>query len=351
MTAAIGVSILGGTGYGAGELLRLLLQHPLVSVENIVSQSMAGKPVTTAHTALEGMYPKHFDAEFDFEKLKPFKHKVVFSALPHGTGAKILEGLIEAHGDELLIVDLSGDFRLKDQATHQAHYPETEFNQAIRDSFVYGLTELAREQVSRAKRIANPGCLSSACILAAAPLSKLQASFVSSIHFDAKTGTSGAGKSLKEAFHHPSRHANFEAYKVLEHRHEPEIQEGLAIAFGSVQETMFVPHLLPVSRGIFVTAYVELASDITQEKIEAAYKEFYKDSPFVRIRKTTPSLTDVIGSNFCDVSVTVRGRQVVAMSALDNLVKGMAGQAIQNMNLMCGVNETHGIWLPPLSLV
>ena len=216
----------------------------------------------------------------------------------------------------------------------------------VRSDFEYGLPELNRERIRGANRIANPGCLATAAILAAAPLA--DARFRGSLVIDAKTGSSGAGRTPKETTHHPTRHADFRAYKPLAHQHEPEILQALGDPLGQRIELSFVPQSMAVSRGIFATVHATLAEPMDEQTLVRRYEEFYAGSPFIRVTAGSPTLEDVVGSNFCDLGLAVRGRQVVAMSALDNLVKGMAGAAIQNMNLMCGLDETTGLWTPSL---
>lgn len=350
----IGVAILGGTGYGAGELLRLLVQHPEVEVVSVVSRSVIGKPISEVHNHLNGFYELNFAEEIDFEKLAQFEKKVVFAGLPHGvTADELLKILPKIEDLSAVFIDLSADFRLADIELHQATYPETALCEVeLRERFVYGLSELEKEKIQSAKFIANPGCLSTAAILALAPIifEINQGDEEINIAIDAKTGTSGAGKNPQPNFHHAKRSANFSSYKILSHRHEVEILQALGDPFGECLKTSFVPHLLPTVRGIFVSAYLTLPMPIGTEELSSIYRKFYEDSPFIRIVEGSPELQNVIGTNFCDVSITARGKQIVVMAAIDNLVKGMAGQAIQNMNLICRLEETTGLWSPSLGL-
>jgi len=352
MSEPIHVAILGGTGYGAGELLRLLVAHPAARVTSVVSSSSAGEPLSTAHPHLRGFYDLRFSKALDYEALlRGGSAAVVFCALPHGaSGAAADEVLVEAEqrgaAGRVRVIDLSGDLRLKDAQTHAAHYAESPPLPARRASAVYGLPELERAAIRRATLIANPGCLASAAILAAAPL--VRAGACGQIVIDAKTGSSGSGRQLKETTHHPTRHSDYRAYKPLGHQHEPEILQALGDPAGRRLRLSFVAQSLPVSRGIFATVHAELPDAAGADALRAAFETFYADSPFVRVVPESPSLQDVVGSNFCDVSVAARGRQVVAMAALDNLVKGMAGTAIQNLNLVSGLPETAGLWHPSL---
>jgi N-acetyl-gamma-glutamyl-phosphate reductase len=349
----IGVAIAGGTGYGAGELLRYLVSHPAASVVSVLSSSSPGSSVEDAHPHLSGFYRElRFEASADWAKLATFSQKILFLALPHGHSARFLGEIPTAELRGLKVIDLSADFRLQERDVHEAVYEGVPFEAEARASFVYGLPELGMERVASATRIANPGCLSTACILAAAPLLLEYGSrLVGSLCFDAKTGTSGAGRAAQEQMQHSVRHANFEAYKVLCHRHEPEILQALRALSPQPLQSMFVPHLLPTARGIFVTAFAQLTDEVTADSIEAAYRKFYAASPFIRLRNGTPRLQDVAGTNFCDVALHVRGKQIVVLAALDNFGKGMAGQAIQNMNLMCDLPPELGLQQPSLGIM
>ncbi|MCB0322349.1 MAG: N-acetyl-gamma-glutamyl-phosphate reductase [Bdellovibrionales bacterium] len=347
MEKSIGVAIVGGTGYGAGELLRLLTAHPSAEVASVVSSSLAGEEITQAHPHLEGFYGGTFGAEFNVDDLAGYRHRVAFLCLPHGASGEAVKALFPvARSANVKLIDLSGDLRLSDAEQRQRNYPEAGVDAELQAHFVYGLPELFRSQIARADAIANPGCYPTACSLAVAPL--MDCEITGSIAFDAKSGSSGAGRNLQAGFHHPERHANVNAYKVLSHRHEAEIRQALGDPSGSVLATTFVPHVIPVSRGIYATVHLELEQEMTTNELLLRYQEFYRESPFVRVRTDGVALENVVGSNFCDVSVWARGRQVVACAALDNLVKGMAGQAIQNMNSICGLPETTGLWQPAL---
>lgn len=339
----VGVSILGGTGYGAGELMRLLVHHPHVQVASVVSSSSAGQKVSDVHPHLRGFYDFAMKEQFAFEDLAAFEHQIVVLALPHGASHAAVSGLrSDARSTRLKIIDLSGDFRLQSKSARDKHYPaEGEWISAV-----YGIPEINREVIRSAQLVANPGCFASTCILAVRPLANLN--IHQSIHFDGKSGSSGAGKTPQPAFHHPHCHSNSFAYKVLEHRHEPEIAEGLGV---DAEGISFVPHVIPAARGIYATACVTLHTAISQQDLEAEYARFYSRSPFIRLMSTPPDLHGVIGSNFCDIMVRVRDKTVIAMATLDNLIKGMCGSAVQNLNLLCGFEETVGLWYPSIGPV
>lgn len=347
----IHVAILGAGGYGAGELLRLLTQHPAVEVVSLVSRSQAGRPLRSVHPHLDGFFDLPMGDAVDWERLLEAQHAVVFSALPHGTSGVEADRVLaesERRGAEpgLRVIDLSGDLRLSDIHVHQQHYPESPPLLERRREFVYGLPELFRDRIRTARGVANPGCLASASILAAAPLATRE--FRGSMALDVKTGSSGSGRQLKAATHHPTRHANLVAYKPLAHQHEPEILQALGDSDGKRIQTSFVAQSVDAARGVFVTLHLTLPEPTDTAAVRARYADFYEQCPFVRVVEGSPELQNVVGSNFCDIGVACRGRQVVVMAALDNLVKGMAGTAIQNMNLMCGLPETTGLWAPSL---
>ncbi len=353
MSEPVQVAILGAAGYGAGELLRLLVAHDGVRVAALTSTSAVGGCVGDIHPHLRGFYDAvTIEERLDLARLTQAGRAVVFSALPHGVSGNSLDALLRSAReqsllDRLRVIDLSGDLRLADVAIHTRHYPETPALDALRASFVYGLAELGVDPIRSARRVANPGCLATAAILAAAPLLGGGGDgLTGKVVIDAKTGSSGSGRTLKETTHHPTRHADFRAYKPLGHQHEPEILQAWGDPHSERIGLSFVPQSMATSRGIYVTAHLTLAEPSDTAAVTARYEAFYADAPFVRVLTEPPSLQDVVGSNFCDVSVKCRGRDVIAMAALDNLVKGMAGAAIQNMNLMCGFDQTHGLWFP-----
>lgn len=345
----IGIGILGGTGVGAGELLRLLANHPNAKVVSVVSRSQAKKNLSLSHSHLNGFYNLSFDSELNYEELKKYDKKIIFCALPHGVSAEKIVEIESQNLDNLKIIDLSGDFRIKNEKIHREFYETSKYLPELRNQFVYGLSEKNKEDIINAKFIANPGCYATASILSVLPI--INKEIEGEIIFDGKSGTSGGGRSLSEMFHHPYRNANMQAYKMLEHRHEPEIQEGLDDKDFSRLKLKFVPHLIPISRGMIVTSYLSLKEEISTDDLIEIYNNFYKDSCFVRISKNSPELRNVVGGNFCDISITGRKNQVVVVSCIDNLVKGMAGQAIQNMNLMSGLEETTGLNFAGLGLV
>jgi N-acetyl-gamma-glutamyl-phosphate reductase len=244
--------------------------------------------------------------------------------------------------ERVKIVDLSGDFRLRESEVYEAHYKRVHTATAHLESFVYGLTETNREAIKRARRIANPGCFATATLLALAPLVKNDL-ITNRVVVDAKTGSSGSGARHAANTHHPQRANSFYAYKPFEHQHVPEIEQQLRRVGDWSSEFVFMTHSLPLPRGIFVSAYVELKREIVVAELRAAFAQFYKGAFFVRMVDGSPDINPVKTTNFCDIGVVARGRSAVVFAALDNLVKGAAGQAIQNMNLMFGFDERTGL--------
>lgn len=336
----IRVGIFGGSGYGGAELLRILLFHPRASVELVTANEHAGKSVGEVHRNLNGLTGLRFEkAPEDFESLSSLD--CLFLALPHGQALEIAPRLPTG----LKVVDLSGDFRLRDAAAFEEHYGRAHTARELQREFVYGLTEFNREQIKRARLVSNPGCFATATLLGLGPLAASGA-LKGRVVVDAKTGSSGSGAKPAANTHHPQRTNSFYAYKPFTHQHVPEIEQTLGDVSGAwSNELVFMTHSLPVSRGIFASAYAELEEETTAEKLSALYEDFYRGSFFVRLVKGSPDINWVKASNFCDIGFAARGRQVAVFSAIDNLVKGAAGQAVQNMNLMFGLEETEGLML------
>lgn len=349
MAKRFGVAIIGGSGYGAGETMRLLAHHPDIEVCSVSSRSHVGKPVASIHSHLTSVYQLAFEESPSFDTLKRYEKSALILAMPSGLAVPTVEKLLgEGLPDTVSIVDLSGDLRLTNKEQHEKFYPEVTFSPEIRSKFSYGLPEVTGTPIT-SRFITNPGCLATAAIMALAPLRDL--SLEKTIIVDAKTGTSGAGREPQASMHHPSRALDFTAYKVLAHRHEPEILQALGEPFSSEHSMMFVPHLIPTSRGEFITAYATLKKPENEASVRERFAAFYKNAPFVRFRTTPPRLVDVVGTNFCDICITVRNEQIVVMSSIDNLGKGMAGQAIQNLNIIFGLPQSSGLLLASLGPV
>ena len=330
------VAIFGGSGYGGSELLRILLFHPNVELVFVTANEHAGKPVGEVHRNLLGLTDLTFIKQPEtFDDID-----CAFLALPHGQAMSIVPNL-PAH---VKAIDLSGDFRLRDQTVFEQHYklPHTAMEQQA--EFVYGLTETNREAITTARLIANPGCFATATLLGLAPL-VANGLLNGRVVVDAKTGSSGSGAKPAANTHHPQRMNSFYAYKPFTHQHVPEIEQELQHVGDWTNELIFMTHSLPVARGIFASIYAETKSDLTQSHLKEIFASYYHDSFFVRLVEGSPDINWVKTTNFCDLGFASRGKQVVIFSAIDNLVKGAAGQAAQNMNLMFGLDETTGLKL------
>ena len=340
------VTILGGSGYGGGELLRLLSQHPQVGVLRAVSRKQAGEPFWKAHPNLRGVVPGSFDGEPDWSAFAGAEHPVVFSAMPHFELAQQLPGLEKAWqsaglAEKLTLIDLSGDFRLDDAGVFERAYGKPHPYPQGLGKFTYGLPEWRRQKLAGAKRIASPGCFATAIQLALLPFAGMKD--LGFIAVSAATGSSGSGASPGEGTHHPTRAQDFRAYKVLSHQHEAEIRRLLDVQQTSGYSLGFVPHSVPMVRGIHATVQFQ-AKGLDAAAVAARMAATFEDAPFVRLLGSEPPRVGAVaGSNFCDIGWQVRGGTVAVMTAIDNLVKGMAGQAIQNMNLALGFSETDGL--------
>ena len=335
----IRLGIFGGSGYGGSELLRILLQHPHADVRLVTANEQSGKAVSEVHRNLQGLTELRFTtAPEDPATLTDFD--CVFLALPHGQAMEVVPHL-PVH---VKVIDLSGDFRLRDKTVFEEHYGREHTAMGTQAEFVYGLTETNRKAIKDARLIANPGCFATATLLGLAPLVAANA-IAGRVIVDAKTGSSGSGAKAAANTHHPQRSNSFYAYKPFTHQHVPEIEQELAHIGDWTSDLIFMTHSLPVSRGIFASIYLEMKSALTEAEVRALFDEFYRDDFFVRIVKGSPDINWVKTTNFCDLGFAVRERELVVFSAIDNLVKGAAGQAVQNMNLIFGLDEKTGLML------
>jgi LysW-gamma-L-alpha-aminoadipyl-6-phosphate/LysW-L-glutamyl-5-phosphate reductase len=336
-------AVIGGSGYGGAEMIRRLLVHPDVELVRVASVDFVGEPLSAADPALEGQ------TALTFQKLAPEEAArgvdVVLLGLPHTVAAGAVDAILKAHGDRApRIVDMSGDFRLKDRAAYERWYRHVHPCPERLQDAVYGLPELNRERIRKARLVASPGCFATTIELSLLPLAR--AGLLEGIvHVQGITGSSGSGVAPSAGTHHPVRAANLRTYKPLEHQHVPEIDETLRAAGARDLALRFVPVSAPLGRGILATSFVELPEEWTQERLDALYREAYQGEPFVRVpRKRLPEVAAVSGSNHAEVGVVAgparAGRRTVTLfGATDNLVKGGAGQAIENMNLMLGLDE------------
>ena len=332
----IRVAIFGGSGYGGSELLRILLFHPNVELAFVTANEHAGKRVGEVHRNLNGLTDLSFVATPEnFDDVD-----CVFLALPHGQAMDI----VPRFPVEIKAIDLSGDFRLRDQSVFEKHYKQPHTAMQTQAGFVYGLTETNREAIRTARLIANPGCFATATLLGLAPL-VANGALTGRVIVDAKTGSSGSGAKAAANTHHPQRMNSFYAYKPFTHQHVPEIEQELEHVGDWINELVFMTHSLPVSRGIFASIYAETKTNFTEEGLRTMFADYYRDSFFVRLVNGSPDINWVKTTNFCDIGFAVRANSIVVFSAIDNLVKGAAGQAVQNMNLMFGLDEKTGLLL------
>lgn len=330
------VGIIGGSGYTGSELLRILYNHPEVEITVVTSRKNEGKPISKTHPFLKGFYPE--DMKFVSPDIKNLEDcDVAFTAVPHGSAMNYVPMLLDTG---IKVVDISADYRL-DKETYERVYEKHEyFIEAV-----YGLTELYSDEVKKANLVANPGCYPTGAILSTAPLAA--EGIVERVVFDSKSGISGAGINPKELSHYPNLQESVIPYKITNHRHYYEMVQELSNLQGDVKVS-FTPQVFPGSRGILTDAHIFLKekNPITFEELKEVYRTFYKNSYFVRLQEQV-RLSWVRGSNFCDISLNIGDDRVVVVSAIDNLVKGASGQAVQNMNLMFGLDERTGLDYPP----
>jgi N-acetyl-gamma-glutamyl-phosphate reductase len=335
------VGIYGASGYTGQELLRLLLRHRQFEIVAVTSRRYSGIPVSDIYPVFVGL------TDLAFINASPedvaVLADVIFLALPHGVSMDMVPIFLRA-GKK--VVDLSADFRLHDVSVYEQWYSRHTTPDFIKES-VYGIPELYRDAIAAARLVANPGCYPTSVILGLAPLLKADWIDDTSIIVDAKSGVSGAGREPQVGTLFCEVDEGFKAYKVGKHRHTPEMEQEISILAGHDVRISFTPHLLPISRGILSTIYATLRKDVTDMDIVDLYREFYEGKKFVRIYKagTFPDISSVRGSNYCDIGLTIdrRTKRVIAICTIDNLIKGASGQAIQNMNLMCGISEDTGL--------
>lgn len=343
----IKVGIVGGTGYGAVELVRFLTHHPKIDEIVIYSQSKAGEPLTASYPHMLSIIEQPMQA-LDKENVKE-EVDVLFFATPTAVSHEWIPDLVQ---QGITCIDLSGDFRLNDPDVYEKWYRSHTAEQSWLDQAVYGLSEVYREDIKGAKLIANPGCYPTAALLGLMPVIEKHWVDTSSIIVDGKTGVSGAGRSLSLNVHYSEMNENTKAYGLGVHKHTPEMERYLSEKSGNSIKISFSPHIVPMTRGIITTTYVNLSGAPDNEAIHKLYKAYYEEKPFVRVRPLNqyPGTKEVYGSNYCDIGIKVdeRTNRLVIVSVIDNLVKGAAGQAIQNMNIQQGWDETIGLMQAPL---
>lgn len=344
MSTKLRVAIVGSTGYGGVELIRLLAAHPQAEVTSVISSSSAGEPIAQGYPHLREIREDLLDG-VDPEAIAA-KAEVVFLATPAGVASKLAQGLLDAG---LKVIDLSGDLRLKSPAAYEQWYKKPAAADALLSRAIYALPELSGGEVEGCDLISNPGCFPTSALLGLAPAVAEGWIDPSTIIIDAKTGQSGAGRGASLATHYSELNENFKAYKVNQHQHIPEIEQALGELAGKPVVVTFTTHLVPMTRGILSTIYTSINGSHTTAEFLSLYRSYYEGRRFVRIRPegTVPATKEVWGSNYCDIGLSVDERtgRLTIISAIDNLVKGAAGQAIQNMNLMMGWDEGLGLSL------
>ncbi len=345
----IRAGVLGATGYAGIETVRILSTHPEVEITKLVSHSFAGKKISEVYPSLAGICDMVL-SELDSADVAQ-NCDVVFTALPHGASKTVIP---EIYDLGVRVIDLSGDFRYNDIKTYEKWYGEPHCAPEILAKSVYGLCEIHRDEIKGATIVGNPGCYTTCSILALYPLLKAGAVESKNIIIDAKSGVTGAGRTEKLPYSFCECTENMKAYKIATHRHTSEIEQELSLAAGEEIMVSFTPHLVPLKRGILATSYANLKKPLTDDDIYAIFSEFYKGEHFVRVLKpgALPETKHVAGSNFAEIGFKVDQRlgRVVVSSAIDNLFKGAAGQAVQNMNLMFSLDEKTGINVPAFYL-
>jgi N-acetyl-gamma-glutamyl-phosphate reductase len=337
------IGILGASGYTGADAVRLLARHPNAEITALTANTHAGK-------AMSDVFPHFFMLNLpklvEWEKVDWTTLDAVFCGLPHGTTQEIIAAVLKANPN-IKILDMSADFRLRDKQTYAQWYGHEHRALELQGEAVYGLTEFYREKISSARLVACPGCYPTAALLALVPLAKGMLIDVHDIVIDAKSGVTGAGRGLKQNTLFSEAGEGLSPYSVGTHRHAPEIEQEIGVAAGTAVTVNFTPHLIPMARGELCTSYVKLAGGATPEDLRGALEKAYANEPFVHVAKkgVLPQTQNVRGSNYVQIGVVadrIKNRAIV-ISTLDNLVKGSAGQAIQNMNLMFGLPETAGL--------
>lgn len=338
----ISVVVVGASGYAGGDLFRLLVNHPDVRLVGAHDVKNVGSPVHKVHPNLRGIVDMVITNP-DYAEMGK-SADAVFVATPHGVAMKFVPKVLEGGAR---VIDLSADYRFDDPKVFERYYTKHESPHL---KAIYGLPELYRPKIKNAKFIANPGCYPTAAILSLAPLVKENLIDLEHIIIDAKSGTSGVGAAPSEVAHHPTCGASMRAYAATTHRHGPEINQELGKLAGKGVKANFTPHLIPIVRGILSTSHVFMRKSMSKEDLLELYRNFYRGEPFVRVLDELPQINFVVGSNYCDIGFEpdATTKRLVVVSTIDNLIKGASGQAIQNMNLMFGIDEVKGLEIPPL---
>jgi len=348
----IKISVIGSTGYTGKELVKILMNHQKVELVHLISSSYAGESLAEVFPEFLNKLDKKL-IKLDLELISQ-DSDLVFTALPHTVSMDVVPELLKKG---VKVVDLSADYRIKDSAVYQEWYKKkhNQISKGVLSEAVYGLPEIYLDKIKDALLVANPGCYPTSIILGIAPLLKHHFVEPEGIIIDSKSGTSGAGKKLSLGLHFAECNENFKAYKVVRHNHIPEVEQELSFIYFGVDDKeqikgikiSFTPHLLPINRGILSTCYLSLKGSKKEEEVLEIYQNFYQEAPFVRIFEppNLPEIKFVAGTNYCDIGFSIDERmgKIIIISVIDNLLKGAAGQAVQNMNIMSGFSETEGI--------
>ncbi|MDY0396152.1 N-acetyl-gamma-glutamyl-phosphate reductase [Virgibacillus halophilus] len=339
-------AIIGATGYGGAELIRILHQHPEVQIASIHSTSRQGNPAYASYPHLQDVLCLDFD-DIATEHIMGTAD-VVFTATPSGVSSKLIPGLMKT---DAKVIDLSGDFRIKNPESYEMWYKKPASDPQLVNDAVYGLSEWYQADIQQARLVANPGCYATAALLGLAPL--IQKGWVdpASVIIDAKSGVSGAGRTQSAVAHFPEMNDNFKIYKVNQHQHIPEIEQVLSRWGGQMPPITFSTHLVPMTRGIMATIYANVAKETSLKQLYELYHQVYDNNYFVRLREHNfPGTKEVYGSNFCDIALAFdeRTNRITIVSVIDNIMKGASGQAVQNMNIMFGLCEKTGLEFLPV---
>ena len=343
----IKAGILGATGYAGQELVRILYHHPEVEIKVLSSN----KHNSQVYNSIYGNFNKICEMKCEENELENIAKQldVIFLSLPHGVTSKLLSDSILK---KVKIIDLSADFRLKSEDVYEEWYKIKHNNKDLLNQAVYGLSEWKRKQIKESRLVANPGCYPTCALLCLLPLIKEGILEADSIIIDAKSGVSGAGRSLNLATHFSECNESIKAYNVTSHRHTPEIEQQLSELYRNEISVTFTPHLIPINRGILCTCYGNLKNSFSYDEIEHLYEKYYQNEFFIRLTKkgVFPETKWIKGSNYCDIGFTLNksARKIIIIGAIDNLVKGAAGQAVQNMNLMFNLGENMGLKSIPM---
>lgn len=334
------IAILGGTGYTACELIKILLRHPHAEIVAVTSRDEKMPAVAESHPSLAGRIKLRMEP-FDPDKLVAKGVQCVFGCLPHGASMAAVQALLQRG---MRVIDLSADYRLRDPNVYAQWYGESHHDLPNLAKAVYGLPEIYGDDIKTATLIANPGCYPQTGILGLAPLVAGKYIKLSDIIIDSKSGVSGAGRTPKLTTHFPECNESVTAYSVGQHRHTPEIEQALSDIAGEPVEVIFTPQLMPMDRGIFSTIYASPHRPFTDAQLLDLYRAYYANAPFVRITNQIPATKDTAHTNFIDITLRVVRGRILVLVAEDNLIRGASGVAVQNFNRMFGYEETTGLW-------